>query len=648
MPLSVFCKSALNTDRADFHPPETKEKKPVPNQTAKRSYSLQLLCILLVFAIYCAPALVTPCRAGDRISWEQLPCYLENQKIELKDLAVIDAPAGLNENSPSHNIIQVIANTLYEWNEYEFFTAPGETVRALSLKRPKKMRLSATEARVLLTASSCLLQKENLSPKIPTRTGTVAAAQLRRKTRFVGISSNLRRTEYIEDNRVRVGNKVTEYPYNTITYLSFLSEGEPYSATGFLASESCLLTAGHNVYWPLTDDYPWSEQMAITPGQNQARENTSVYMPYGSISSDDMYTNSDFPEAEDLLKQPNEYDYACLLLNQTFPGVNTFMPLEFNARPQTTVNIAGYPPEVQGETNSMDMWSGSGPVIGIRGENRQIIDFDIFISAGHSGGPIWYFDKFSNENRTIGIVTWSNVTYGSGVRLTDMNKKLILSWLTKETVYDYKYTYYIPYFAATESKWSGLALANHHNISNNIRVEYFTPDGIPAGSKFITLVHYGQTAFACDPQKVSYGWIRVSASAPLYGMMLIGNSTPSTMFDLDMQSSLNRKLILPHLADDGKDWKSIVVLCNPNATVAEITYTYYAPETGAETRATISIPAWGSMTDELGERLGRDLNGGHILIESTQPLAGFLLYDSSFTGQNNWRGGLSAMPLTGE
>ena len=612
----------------------------------KTRLSLAILCFLTLAVPYCTPLFTTPCRAGDKISWEQLPYYLAGQKVAIADLPVIDAPAGLNENSPSHNIIQVIANTLYEWNEYEFVTAAGKTVRAVILKRPERKDLKAEEARLLLTASTYRPQPERaLSASAG---NTVRSTSLfQRKTRLVGISSRRWEAETVYDKRVRVGSKVTEYPYNTIAYISFLSKGESYRATGFLASGSCLLTAGHNVYWPLSFYSPWSEQMSITPGQSQPQEGSPVSLPYGSISSNDMHTNPEFIKAAEIYERPNEYDYACVITNQAFPGINTFMPLEFNALPQT-VNIAGYPPEVQGETYSEDMWFGRGPVLGVRGDNRQIIDFDILISPGHSGGPIWYFDELSRENRAIGIVTWSNITYASGVRLTDMNKKLILSWLTKESIYNYKYTYYMPYFAATDSIWSGLALANHNEISNNIRVEYFAIDGVPDGSEYIDLPPYGQTAFVCKPQQVDHGWIRVSASAPLYGMMLIGNSTPSTMFDLDLQASLHHNLILPHLADDGREWESSLVLCNPNPDTATITYTYYAPETGKPTRAATSIPAFGSKVDELGERLGIDLNGGHILVESTLPVAGFLLYDSSFTGRNNWRGGLSAMPLTNQ
>ncbi|MCK5916607.1 MAG: hypothetical protein KAG92_10745, partial [Deltaproteobacteria bacterium] len=399
------------------------------------------------------------------------------------------------------------------------------------------------------------------------------------------------------------------------------------------------------VYWPAAEDEAWSEQLTITPGQSQLQENTPLFQPYGSISSDNLYTNPYFPDAADLLTQPSEHDYACVILDQAFSGINTFMPLEFNALP-ARVKTAGYPPLVQGETNSQDMWFTSGAVLGTRGENEQIIDFDVYISGGHSGSPIWYYDEISQENRVIGIVTWKNGTSASGVRLTDMNKRFISEWLTMGSS-DYKHTYYIPYFAVTESIWSGLALANHNNRENDIQIEYFAPDGSPAGSKIFTLEKYGQTAFPCAPN-FAFGWVRISSSMPLYGLQLIGNLNPSTLFDIDMQASLNKKLILPHLAADGENWRSIAVFCNPNSVEAKITYTYYDPETGAATNATTTIPAWGRDIHELKERFGKDLNGGHILVQSTQPIAGFLLYDSSFTGENNWRAGLNAIPFTGK
>ena len=586
--------------------------------------------------------LVGPSQAQDVISWSQLPYCLEKEGIPLKDLPLCDCPLGLNEDTPSHHVVQVIGNTLYEWREYEFKNSEGKVQLALAMLRPEIKRLNSREAQILLTASSGWHQPTVM----PNRQGSVIAPpEEERQTRMPGNRIAKRTASSGEDTRIRVGDLAEQYPFNTIAFLDFLSEGIPYTGTGFLISATCVLTAGHNVYWPpAAEGDEWSSEMSVTPGQQQPDTGANLIRPYGSISSDDLYTNIDYANEPNVIEEKSEYDYGAIILGSTFPGLDTdtFMLLEFDTSP-ASVNVAGYPGEVRGE-QSYDMWFAAGSVYGTSGDQNQIIDFGAFCSGGNSGSPIWYRHEATGENRVIGIVTWQDSTFDSGVRLTSLNKDLILEWLEASSLYNYNYTYYVPYFLTLDNNWTGLALANHNNTRNNIKIEYFSTQGKPVGSAFDTLEANGQTALGCTPIGADQGWIKVSSTLPLYGLALLGNSTPSTLFDMDLQNSLQQQFILPHLAADGQNWRSLAIMCNPNPTAATVTYTYYAQD-GSSTSTQATIPAWGSLEDDLKTRFNQNLSGGHILIQSSQPLAGFLLYDSSCYGQSNWKGGLSAMPL---
>ncbi len=590
-----------------------------------------------------------PSYALDRVPWSQLSYYLTENGVTLKKLPLRDCPLGLNEAAPSHNVIQVIANTLYEWQEYEFDLGGGQDQLAISMLRPEKKRLNVAEAQVLLTASASLQGlQEQTRLRAERQLNFIAPPDNRSPGRMPGpgkltTQNTLRSSTQGTDDRTRVGEHTQQYPYNTIANLDFVSEGESYTGTGFLISATCVLTAGHNLYWPPATDYPWSSQMSITPAQQQPYTGANLIRPYGSISSNDLRTNQNYVKEYNVINEPSEYDYGAIILGSTFSGINTFMALEFDGLPPT-VNATGYPGHVRDE-QTHDMWQSSGIVYRTRGAQKQIIDFAAFVSSGNSGGPIWYYNRFSDTNRVVGIVTWQDALFDSGVRLTSLNHDLILKWLNESSVSTYNHHYYIPLFLTGNNNWTGLGLTNHNNAVNDIKVEYYTSDGGPAGSEFAQLQANGQIAFACNPTTSESGWIKVSATLPLYGLALIGDTTPSTLFDIDFQGTLHQHLILPHLAADGEEWNSTAILCNPNPSVATVTYTFYEPEKGTPSRAQTTIPAWGSINDDLKTRFGKILTGGHIMIDSTQPLAGFLLYDSSFSGKNNWKAGLSAMPL---
>lgn len=596
-----------------------------------------VLCVQL-------PGFVKASDAYDRVTWAQLPYYLESQNISLKNLNLCDCPEGLNQQYPSHHVIQVIGNTRYEWKEFEFINAANETQIAIQMLRPEKRRLSTSEARVLLSASSGLLVR---SSRVRGVAATVPIPDESLEGLIRRNNSAHRTASQIDDFRAKVDNAhISELPFLTTTYLDIVFKESLFRGSGFLITPNCVLTAGHNVYEAdLTghNNGYWADTVTVIPALHETANGVDMELPYGQQTSEDFRVNSFFTTDTNNL---SEYDYGAIFLDTPFVGIDTFMPLEFNHVPDVVLTT-GYPGHPYEMKDSYDMWFSFGNVLGVRGENNNIINFAGYVSSGNSGGPIAYFNKTAKEFRLVGVVTWEDYLYDSGIRFTDLNRNVIMSWWAEEPQgYAYNHDYYVPFYMSSGSVWTGLALANPNDNNNHILIQYFSPQGDVASTKIVSLTANAQLASPCHPGSTyPVGWIKVSSTLPLYGLALMGNSAPSTMFDMDLQGSLHKKFIFPHLAADGKEWKSLAILCNPNANTASVSLSYYPQEGTPVIVRRVTIPKQGSVNKDLKQLFSHNLDGGHIIVQSTQPLAAFLLYDSSIYGKNNWKAGLSAVPM---
>lgn len=215
---------------------------------------------------------------------------------------------------------------------------------------------------------------------------------------------------------------------------------------------------------------------------------------------------------------------------------------------------------------------------------------------------------------------------------------------------DYDNVACVPYFstASASSRWTGLALVNRNAGSNNVLVEYYGLSGNLISSEKCLIPASGQMSFAAQLPSDSEGWIKVSSTLPLRGLALVGQSNPECMFDIDLKGQLEYRLKLPHLAADAAGWNSYILMCNPNTEKADITLTFYDRNGQASPAVTSNsgiAPNGGLRTNlySMFSQLFPDLKvEGSMIIESTQPIAAFLLYDSRET---TWRAGLSAVPV---
>lgn len=247
------------------------------------------------------------------------------------------------------------------------------------------------------------------------------------------------------------------------------------------------------------------------------------------------------------------------------------MPIEYDATPDV-VNHAGYPAEVQGETNSDDMWFCSGNVVGYDGIGDRIMLLDMDLTGGQSGGPVWKYDTTGNL-RLVALASCSCSSLANGAtRLVSAMEPVISEWMQHDPDDSYDHFSYIPYFATGDNHWTGIALANYNDHDSNFKIDYYRSDSIPMGNKLSSIKAFGQAVFAIATGFDGEGWIKISSTEPLQGLALIGRNENAKMFDIDLKNSLHRKFLCPHLAAD-KNWDSRAMICNPNDTATEISFT---------------------------------------------------------------------------
>ena len=201
---------------------------------------------------------------------------------------------------------------------------------------------------------------------------------------------------------------------------------------------------------------------------------------------------------------------------------------------------------------------------------------------------------------------------------------------------------YIPYLITSDNRWTGISLANYNNSPNDVRIDYYSSNGDFLKSEPKHILAYGQAAFAATTDSGTEGWIKISSELPLKGLALIGDNSPAMMFDIELKNSLHRKLLCPHVAVTSH-WNSFVMVCNPNNTAARISLTYF--DVSGNLIATIAAPqilANGSAKYSLDDLFQRVLSNGTLVIDSSNPVNAFLLYDSI---NSTWRAGLSVIPV---
>lgn len=380
---------------------------------------------------------------------------IESSRVtELQFPGIRGCPDDIEQRRPARVVLQYIDGVFHKWEEYDL-GEKGEF--CIVLKKPEERRLSLGEARTLMENSGRWREQapppgtsEILDPADPRLQGQPVDRKLPDHTPMQKAPASSEpdkpappaypakepRSQVLPDripppgaenvvgtdDRTRV-TTTTTYPWNTVGYIcnSFPS-GRAYRGSGAIVTPYMVLTAGHMVYdWDREGGY--ASEVCFAPGQRQLSPGGAVERPYGDFYAASWQTNAQYVDA--LKTNPAvqfDYDYAAVFFNTSFTrvGLTTYMPVVFNLVPDA-INLAGYPPSVQGETNSQGMWRSFGDVTAF---TDRLLYYTADTTGGNSGGPVWEF--IAGLRRIVAVHV---VSTPGGCRMVSQNQGVIENWM---------------------------------------------------------------------------------------------------------------------------------------------------------------------------------------------------------------------------
>ena len=361
---------------------------------------------------------------------------------------------------PNRVVLQVIASRLHRWEEHDLSASDF----CIVLLEPERAVLPRADASALLDASRLWTMQlpdrswaeivdvaeiddlQVLTPYLSTDDGVTTNARATRPgsdapappafprrpdlepdaaTPSVTPSSVQPQAVFGDDERVRV-DPTEGYPWWVTSFQGMVfANGAHGRCTAFLVAPHTALTNGHCVFNSNYGGYVTS--VSIAPGQRQASQDSTVERPFGEHAAVQWQTNATYAGLSGPYSWAHvEVDYAAVHFSQSFTdlGITTYMPLVFNVSP-SAINMAGYPREVQGESNSFAMWHSYGEVVEVL--ERQL-HHRADSSGGNSGGATWQFVA-PDTRRVVALNAAESTSFNLGPRLVSENLDLIQTWL---------------------------------------------------------------------------------------------------------------------------------------------------------------------------------------------------------------------------
>ncbi len=305
------------------------------------------------------------------------------------------------------------------------------------------------------------------------------------------------------DDRERITN-TQDFPWNTHCYLESHFTGDPthyYVGTGCLVSPYMVLTCAHNIY--SLDLASYVSKMIVAPGQKQDYKNGPVQQPYGTCEIADSRVAPGYPGTESGTMTVD--DFGAVWLSQPFPGINTYMPLEFGGTLTTgeTLRLAGYPGEVKLGTpyedrNTSALWDASGPLGNLL---SSYMFYGVDTSSGDSGTSVRRGDGSTlDPYRIIGIHSGytPGMSLNGGARLSSYNQALITEWMQWKPEGDkviFEDTF--PLITMDRAKWTVVSGATSDNVGldepsspYSLRLNGYPSGGDSVESRVIDLSPY--------------------------------------------------------------------------------------------------------------------------------------------------------------
>ncbi len=196
--------------------------------------------------------------------------------------------------------------------------------------------------------------------------------------------------------------------------------------------------------------------------------------------------------------------------------------------------------------------------------------------------------------------------------------------------------YFVHIAGDTSRFWTGIVLINIGDSVTNVTVESYSAEGdlverqtlpqFSAGEKRTFLVSAGRFDFG-----EGAAWLRVSADQPMTGYELFGTLPPGDQFaGFETITTLSNRLVIPHTENgvSAGGWTG-VALVNPTAQTAEVQLRLVGADGGVKETNTATLNANVKLVQLASSLFDSDIAAGDvILIESSQTIAGFVLYGS--------------------
>lgn len=198
-----------------------------------------------------------------------------------------------------------------------------------------------------------------------------------------------------DDNRIEVLNPLTP-PTGPILCLAMVFNNILYRGTGFLATNSMVLTAGHNLY-----DHDLKKMADEVLAFGAFAKN-----PYKAATAVNLNVTSAFEAAYTVSE-----DWGTIRLDKPLGNDATIGVMPVRAAAATdkgaVATVTGFPWEVRGIRGQTEMFTASGPLAEVSIADKELL-YTIPTSGGNSGSPVYV--KSGQTYTAIGIHVCSSMT----------------------------------------------------------------------------------------------------------------------------------------------------------------------------------------------------------------------------------------------
>ena len=203
-----------------------------------------------------------------------------------------------------------------------------------------------------------------------------------------------------EDDRVRIHN-TERYPYSAICSLEITaSTGRRFVGSGWLASGSTVITAGHCIFMP--DEGGWAKRVRVYPGRNGPGGGRSFLG--ARLVSVEGWTSDRRPAA----------DYGAIVLNESADDGGSFGYLALKEKDlrKNIYHVVGYSADKPLGT----LWGHIRPLSAVR---EDILYYETDTYGGNSGCPVFFVDDEDPQAiYVVGIHNYGDLSGNSATRIT--------------------------------------------------------------------------------------------------------------------------------------------------------------------------------------------------------------------------------------